>query len=280
MIQIGMMNTLTVTEVRKYGYILDGGNREILLPMIECTKVLKKGDKADVFIYNDQKESLKATMKRPAACVGQFAVLTVKDVTSFGAFLDWGIGKDLFLPSRLQKREYTPGEFALVYLTLDHEKSGILATTYIEEFLSYEPTDLKEHQKVELLVIGRSKLGYNIIVNDRYRGIVFNSDVVTELERGLRTEGYVKQIREDGKLDCTIKPIGFRSQNSENEQIILDAFAGKKILHYSDKSPSEQIRSAFGMSKKQFKSALGTLYRKKWILIHNDRIELIGKDDS
>lgn len=275
MISIGRFNTLTVTSASYRGYTLDGGNQEIFLPAYEVKKPLHVGEKVTVFIYNDQKSSLKATMREPVAQVGEFAVMTVKDVQPFGAFLDWGIPKDLFLPSKHQKREYTAGEFALVRLILDYEKSGVIGTSFIEEYISYDTQQLHTGQKVDMLVIGESKLGYNLIVNDAYRGMLFRSDALIEIERGMRITGYIRQIREDGKLDCVLKPIGFTPAVQENQRIILDALEEHGgVLYLHDRSPAELIRDQLHMSKKQFKAAIGTLYKAKRIRIEEDRILL------
>ncbi len=275
MIRIGAFNTLTVKTVTKSGYLLDGGSREIFLPKSDVPNPLKTGDAVDVFIYNDQKESLKATTQRPHAQIDEFAVLTVKHVTGFGAFLDWGIQKDLFLPAKHQKREYKIGEYALVRLILDHEKTGVLGTTFCEEYISYDPSGLKEGDKVSMLIIGESKLGYNVIVDNAYRGIVFRSDALRILKRGTVVTGYVKHIREDGKLDCSLKPIGFVPAVHENQAIILKAIrrAGG-VLYLHDKSSPEEIREQLGMSKKQFKAAIGTLYKQGKITILPDSIKL------
>ncbi len=274
MISIGSYNTLTVTSVQPKEYLLDGGNQDISLPRYEQKKTLKVGEKVTVFIYNDQKGSLKATTHKPYAQVGQFAVLTVKDVLDFGAFLDWGIQKDLFLPTKHQKREYEAGEFALVRLILDHEQEGVLGTTFIEDYISYEPVDLEVGTRVEMLIIGESKLGANVIVNDRYRGIIFRSDTSQPLVRGERIPGYVKQIREDGKLDCSLKPIGFIPALQENQQIILQSLEDHDgVLHLHDKSSADEVRNELHMSKKQFKAAIGSLYREKRIRILKDHIE-------
>ena len=275
MLQIGKMNQLTVTSENRQGFLLDGGNRQVLLPKREVTDIVKVGEKITVFIYNDQKESLKATMRKPKGLVDQCAVLNVKDVTSFGIFLDWGISKDLFVPTKNLKRDYEAGDYALVRLVLDFEKTGVIGTTYIEDFISYEPEGLEPGSEVSMVVVGLSKLGANVIVNDTYRGIVFNSDLVTPLERGERVTGYVKHIREDGKLDCTVKPIGFRPAVNENQQIILSKLEKNGgVLYLHDKSPSETIRTELGMSKKQFKAAVGTLYRQRLIALYDNRIEL------
>ncbi len=278
MLQIGKMNELTITASNSIGYLLDGGNREVLLPKRGLTSPLKKGEKVTVFVYNDQKESLKATVKRPLALLDDFAILTVRDVTSFGMFLDWGIQKDLFVPSKNLKREYEIGEYALVKLILDFEETGILGTTYVEDHISYEPKGLERGSEVSLLVIGISKLGVNVIINDLHRGIVFNSDILNSLKRGDHIKGYVKLIREDGKIDCTLKPIGFRSAVTENQQIILKALernGGELYLH--DKSSADAIRHELNMSKKQFKAAVGTLYKMRRIKILQNRIELFKR---
>ena len=274
MIAIGKFNTLTVKSANSRGYLLDGGTQDIFLPKNDPPNPLKAGEKTTVFIYNDQKDSLKATTDKPYAQVGEFAVLTVKDVLDFGAFLDWGIQKDLFLPTKQQKREYMVGEFALVRLILDHEQTGVLGSTYCEEYLSYEPKDLKKGSKVEMLIIGESKLGNNVIVDNKYRGIIFHSDITRPLTRGEKITGYIKQIREDGKLDCTLKPIGFIPALQENQHIIMDALKESGgVLYLHDKSSSDEIRDQLHMSKKQFKAAIGTLYRRHAVSIEKDRIE-------
>jgi predicted RNA-binding protein (virulence factor B family) len=275
MISIGTYNTLKIESIHSKEYILDGGNRKLPLPKHELSPPGRVGQFVEVFVYNDQKESLKATTTPPYAQVGEFAILTVKHTTSFGAFLDWGITKDLFVPKKHQKRDYEEGEYALVYLMLDHEGTGVLGTTYCEDHISYAPDDLSEGDAVDMLVIGESKLGFNVIVNNSYRGIVYRSDVLKPIERGKHITGYIKQKREDGKLDCTLKPIGFIPALEENQQIVLKALKkAKGTLMLHDKSSPDQIRDELHMSKKQFKAAIGTLYKDGTIRILPDRIEL------
>ncbi|MGM0432444.1 MAG: CvfB family protein [Spirochaetota bacterium] len=275
MIQIGRYNTLKIESVSTHVYTLDGGNRKLLLPRKELPNPARVGESVEVFVYNDQKESLKATTQRPHAQVGEFAVLTVKEIQPFGAFLDWGIQKDLFLPAKNQKRHYKPGEFALVYLILDFEQTGVLGTTFVEQHLSYSPTDIREGQQVSMLVIGHSKLGANVIVNNTYRGIVYQNDLLKPLVRGETVTGYIKQVREDGKLDCTIKPVGFKPAVHENQDIILKQLRRHDgVLYLHDKSSPDEIRKLLQMSKKHFKAAIGTLYREKKITIHDDHIAL------
>jgi predicted RNA-binding protein (virulence factor B family) len=275
MVAIGRFNHLKIESIKGKDYILDGGNRKLSLPGYEVAIPKKVGQYVDVFVYNDQKESLKATCAKPYAQVGEFAVLTVKHTTSFGAFLDWGIAKDLFVPKKHQKREYVEGDYALVYLMLDHEQTGVLGTTYCEDHISYSPDELSFGDKVEMLIIGESKLGFNVIVNNAYRGIVYRSDIVKPLDRGERITGYVKNKREDGRLDCSLKPLGFIPAVRENQQIILDALKkAKGELFVHDKSSPEQVRDMLHMSKKQFKAAAGTLLKEGKIEILPDRIKL------
>ncbi|MFC1748676.1 S1 RNA-binding domain-containing protein [Pseudomonadota bacterium] len=275
MAEIGQTNTLRVVKEVPFGVYLDGDeDGEILLPKRYVPEDCSVGDSLDVFLYFDSEDKLIATTQRPRAVVGKFAYLQVKELSNVGAFLDWGLPKDLLVPFPAQKRRMEEGKSYIVYVSLDNE-GRIVATSKIDKFLDKWPARYEEGQEVNLMIAERTEMGYKAIINHRHWGLIHDTDVFKSLRYGKKIKGYIKTIREDGKIDLYLSKAGYGKVDDLAERI-LEALAergGFIALH--DKSPAEEIKHTFGESKKSFKSAIGALYKQKKIKIEKDGIRLV-----
>jgi len=277
MATIGKRNILSVVRASQPGLYLDGGELgEILLPGRYIPKDLKPKDKLDVFVYRDSEDRLVATTETPNAMVGEFACMKVISLhENIGAFLDWGLSKDLLLPFREQEFPVRVGDRLIVYVCLDVASKRILATTRINRHLNRETPAYRDGQPVNILVIGRSPLGYNAIVDNAHRGLLYKCDLATPLEIGLKTKGFVRTVRSGGKIDLALDASGYRRVAPLTNQIVemLQASGGK--LAFDDDSTPVAIRQKFGVSKKAFKQALGKLYKTRRIAFTKPGIELL-----
>lgn len=272
MASIGLFNTLTVLRETASGYYLDGGSLgEILLPGTHAPKDLAWGSEIEVFIYPDSEDRLVATTERPLATAGEFACLEVLTVhPQIGAFLDWGLGKDLLLPFREQAERVEAGERVVVYIKVDERSQRVVATTKWKRFLEPAPRRLAAGERVSFLITHRTPLGYHAIVEGRCGGLLYHSALGIELEVGSVRDGYVLNQRPDGKLDLGLDAPGPRSMGDLGEKImaVLEAQAGS--MPFDDHSSPEDIREVFGTSKKAFKRALGTLYKQRRIVFPSE----------
>jgi len=275
MLQIGRKNQLKVLKILSLGAFLDAEDQgEVLLPAREMPANCKVGDTIDVFISFDSEDRLVATTTMPIAMVGEFALLKVVAVEKVGAFLDWGLSKNLFLPFAEQSRRLTVGQEIIVYIYLD--KSGrISASMRLERNIDKNTDEYQENQKVELLIIGHTDLGYKAIIEGRHIGVLYKNEVFQKLEYGDFVTGYVKKIRTDGKLDLTLqKPDGTDVEDIANRILkALDAHQG--FIPVNDKTPASEIYRLFGVSKKKYKIALGGLYKKRIIRVDDDGIRRV-----
>lgn len=275
---IGKRNVLPIVRSAPPGFYLDGGTHgEILLPGRLIPPGAVVGGTIDVFVYRDSEDRLVATPQKPLAMVGQFAMLRVVSINPrIGVFLDWGMDKDLLLPMREMFRPVSGGEFVLVQIVLDEKSDRLIATSRLNRRLTFpEPGTYREGDGVSLMVMSRSPLGYNMIVNDAHRGMLYDSDAPGRLEPGDRFEGYIRLVRPDGKLDLALGKSGYRRIGPLTDQILAALMEKGGHLPYSDNSPPEEIREYFGVSKKAFKQAIGSLFRERRIYIDTDGIRLV-----
>ncbi|MCD8166696.1 MAG: S1-like domain-containing RNA-binding protein [Bacteroides sp.] len=271
-IELGRFNWLAVVKEVDFGVYLDGGEEgEILLPARYVPEEIQVGEEIRVFIYLDMEERLVATTLTPYIQVGEFANLEVSWVNQYGAFLNWGLMKDLFVPFREQKVKMEKGNRYMVYAYVDEESFRIIASAKIEKFLSKEPPPYKAGDEVNLLIWQKTDLGYKVIVENRYSGMLFNNEIFrTDIRSGLRLSGFIKQVREDGKIDLTLQSSS--RENLEDFSMELLAYIrnnGGKIA-LGDKSPAEDIYATFSVSKKIFKKAVGDLYKRCLIRLEED----------
>lgn len=276
MLNIGNYNTLRIIKILSFGAYLDGGEgKEILLPTRYVPDGAQVGDEVKVFIYHDNEGRLIATTLHPNAVVGEFAFMQVKSVNTTGAFLDWGLMKDLLVPYKEQKLTMREGKWYLVYVRLDHVTGRIMASARIEKFLNNIPPKYKFNQEVDLLVADDTEIGYKVIVNNLHWGMVYHNQVFQRLEKGEHLKGYVKEIREDDKLDISLAPLGYQKVDGVAQTILQALQVQNGFLPVHDKSDPEVIYSLFRCSKKAFKQAIGALYRQHRIALEPDGIRLI-----
>lgn len=263
MIIPGTYNTLSITKIVDFGVYLDGGDSgEILLPMKWVPENTKPNDNLEVFIYFDSSDRLIATTMKPYAMVGDFAFLRVKAVNDVGAFLDWGLEKDLLLPYREQTYTVIKDEYYPVFIFSDSQ-GRLAATMNLDKCIDKDTTVLKEGEEVDLFIYSATDLGFKAIINNRFEGILYANEVFRRLHRGERTKGLIKKIREeDGKIDLTLYKMGYENKIEELSTLIISKLKENNgFLAISDNSPAEDIYSLFGMSKKNFKKAIGNLYK-------------------
>ena len=266
MANIGKINRLQVLRSTDFGLILDGGNLgDILLPNRYVSKASSPGDTVEVFLMSDSEDRLTATTLRPKAMVGEFACLRVASATHIGAFLDWGLPKDLFVPFREQKVEMHEGQSYVVRVYLDETSGRIAASAKLDKFLDRAPANYKTGEKVQLMICDKTDLGFKAIVNGRHWGILFYNEVFQPLDRGQRIDGFIKQVRADGKIDLCLQKPGFEKVTDLTDVILNHIKAQGGFMPVTDKSPPEEIYRLFGVSKKTYKQAIGALYKKRLI---------------
>ncbi|MBC7487589.1 MAG: GntR family transcriptional regulator, partial [Cytophagaceae bacterium] len=233
-------------------------------------------DEIDVFVYRDSEDRLIATTLEPRIQLNGFASLRVKDVNDFGAFLDWGLEKDLMVPYREQTTRMRVGQYQIVYLYVDETTGRLAATNKLDRFLEDESEDLKEGQQVDLLVWTETDLGYNVVINQRYKGLLYKNQIFSVVEPGDEVTGYIKYVREDKKIDVSLQQQGF-ANIEVNAQVVLDRLKKNNgFLALTDDSSPEEIMDELQMSKKTFKKAIGTLYKQKLIVLEDKGISLLS----
>jgi predicted RNA-binding protein (virulence factor B family) len=274
-LQLGKFNRLTVARRAEQGLYLSGGPEDILLPNRYIPEGAEIGDEIDVFVYLDNEERLVATTEHPYAEVGDFAWLEVAWVNQFGAFLDWGLMKDLFVPFREQKMKMQKGRSYLVHIHLDPETYRIMASAKVERYLSNDYPPYHGGDEVDALIWQKTDLGFKVVVDNQFAGLLFDDEIFRELHSGDRLRAYVKQVRPDGKIDLSLQRKGQRAVKDFSEILLehLQTHGGHTAL--GDKSPADEIYAVFGVSKKAFKKAVGDLYRRRLIVIADDGISLV-----
>ena len=278
MIEIGKHNTLTALRMTSVGmYLGNAEDEEVLLPNKYVPETLKVDDDITVFIYKDSEDRIIATNLEPKILLNEFACLIVKDVNNIGAFLDWGLEKDLLVPFREQSKKMEIGKRYPVYLYLDERTGRLAASSKTDSFLERQHVDLNVGDKVNVLICYTSDLGVNVIINNKYKGIIYHNELFTYITIGDKVEGYVKNIREEGKIDITLQKLGYQQIESSAEFILEKLRASKGVLKLTDKSDSEEIMFRLQMSKKNFKKAIGGLYKKGLIRLEEDGIYLVEK---
>lgn len=278
MAEIGRINTLTVKRMRDYGAHLDGGETgDIILPKKYVPKECRPGDKVEVFVYADREEHLRATTQKPNATVGQFAKLRVVTNSPSGAYLDWGVQKDLLVPKNEQQTKMEEGKSYIVFVFLDKKTNRITASSKLDKFLDLQPPDYEAGEAVDLFICDKTDLGYKVIVNNSHWGMVYKNEVFQKLHLGQQLKGYIKLIREDLKIDICLQQSGYQRVDDISRSILKTIKDLGGSITITDKSPPNDIYVQFGVSKKTFKKAIGTLYKKKLITMDVNGIKLIRK---
>lgn len=277
-IKVGDYNILKVIRKVAFGFYLDDGEEGILLPIRFANPGLQIDDEIKVFIYHDSDNRLIATTQTPYAIVGEIAKLKVVDVTKQGAFLDWGLMKDLFVPVTKQLGGMRLGAEYLVKLYLDEQTGRVAATEKIDFLLSNEELTVKEKEIVSLIVYRKTELGYAMIINNRHLGLLHNNEIYRDMVIGDKLEGFIKTIRPDHKIDVVLGKPGFQKVEDESAKILRLLAENDGYLPYHDKSDPEDIYSFFGMSKRLFKMTTGILYKQQKIVFTQTGIQLIVAD--
>lgn len=278
MTDIGRMNRLTVTKAVDFGLYLDGGELgEILLPKRYIPGATNVGDQVDVFIYLDSEDRLIATTETPKIMVGECANLKVISTTPIGAFLDWGLPKDLLVPFREQAQPMQEGQSYPVLAYIDQHTNRIVATSRLNKYLSDKALYLAPQQEVDLLIYQRTDLGYMAVIDNRCTGLLFHQDILQPIDLGQRLKGYIKEIRRDKKVTLCLQLQGPEARDELSQQILDDLQAQGGISTLTDKSSPEDIHKTFSASKASYKRALGTLYKQRLIKIEKDKITLLKK---
>lgn len=280
MIRLGDYNTLKILRRAEQGFYLEGDETgDILLPNRYITRGMHIGDEVEVFIYLDQEERPIATTETPYAKVGEFACLEVAWTNQYGAFLKWGLMKDLFCPFREQKQRMEIGRRYIVYVKIDDESYRLMATAKVDKLIETPSADdlsqLQHGQEVDCLVWQKTDLGFKTIINNRFQGQLYDNQIFRPLHGGDRLTAYVDHVRQDGKIDLTLQPTG-RQQTLDFAEVLLRyLYENNGYCELDDHSPSELIADRFKVSKKVFKKAIGDLYRRRLITIENDGLHLV-----
>jgi len=274
-IELGKFNQLEVVKQVDFGMYLDGGEEgEILLPTRYVPEDCKVGDWLNVFLYLDNEERLIATTLTPLVQVGEFACLEVSWVNQFGAFLNWGLMKDLFVPFSEQKMKMQVGNKYVIHAYIDDESFRIVASAKVDRYLSKEKAPYQPGEEVNILIWQKTDLGFKAIIENMYSGLLYDSEIFQTLHTGDTLKAYIKQVREDGKIDLLLQKPG-QAKVEDFSATLLDYIReqGGRIA-LNDKSPAEEIYATFGVSKKTFKKAVGDLYKKHLVVLEEDGIRI------
>jgi len=276
MAELGKVNRLKIIRTVEFGVYLDALNLgEILMPIRYVPSGSKEGDEVEVFISLDSEDRLIATTDKPVAMVGEFGYMEVVGESQYGAFVDWGLMKDLFVPFREQKLKMEQGRSYLIRVYIDKETNRIAGSGRIERFLDNTPPDFEVGQEVDLYIYSESEMGFSAIINNTHTGILYHSELFKVVRKGMRTKGFIKKIREDDKIDLSLEPIGYKKKIDDLSQRVLDALAKSNgFLALSDKTDPDVIYNALDMSKKNFKKSIGSLFKAGLITISDEGIKL------
>ncbi|MFO7822705.1 MAG: S1-like domain-containing RNA-binding protein [Cyclobacterium sp.] len=272
--ELGLISQLPINRFTDNGaYLKLSDDGEVLIPKRYLSGSEKEGDILEVFVYTDSEDRPVAVTDHPLALLDQFAVLEVKDVTGIGAFLDWGLEKDLLLPNSEMRQKLDKGDKVLVMVCIDHKTNRLLGVSKYEDFILSDTSIFEVGQEVEALVFEKTDLGFKALINGFYEGLIYGNETFKPLEAGDKVRAFVKKIREDNKIDLQLTPIG-RQKFEEGAEVILNKLSEDPFLPLNDKSDPERIRDILGMSKKQFKQCIGQLYKRKKIILKEDGIYL------
>lgn len=277
MLQIGTYHTLEILRLTPPGLFLGDGDKEneVLLPNKYIPATYEIGDSIRVFVYQDFDERVVATTLTPKIELNGFALLEVVDNSKIGAFMDWGLEKDLLVPFSEQSSRMRIGGRYLIYMYFDEVSGRLVGTQKYKKFLSNEDINFNEGDEVDIIIADNTPLGVNVIVNGRHRGLIYHDDIFKNIENGESHKGYIRMIREENKLDISLQPIGFAAIEPNADKILALLRMNKGKMAVGDSSSPELIYEQFGMSKKLFKKSLGLLYRQKLIRMTDEGIELV-----
>ena len=278
MVEIGKFNELRFIKKTENGLILTEGEKEVLLPYVYAPEGAEIGDNLHVFVYIHSDGRLMATTETPIAQVDEFAFLEVVDENENGAFMDMGIGKDVFVPNKEQKRPMKIGQKYVVFLYNDEKTERITASSYLSDFINQDEHDFEEGDEVRLLITDESDLGFSAIINQRFMGLLYRNEVFEDLKPGDQKRGFIKKIREGNKIDLSLQVIGFKHILDLKDSLMIDLQENNGSILLGDKSSPEDIYNRLKISKKAFKKAIGSLYKERLITISDHEIKLVPKE--
>lgn len=271
--EIGKYSELEVVKLLDFGAYLDGEEKgEILLPIRQVPPNTEIGSKVEVFLYTDSEDRLIATCKEPIAIAEEFAVLQVAEVNKMGAWLEWGLDKHLLVPFREQKQDMEAEKSYLVYIYLDHESQRLVASSKLDKFLDNIPPEYEEGQEVDILITNKTEIGYTAVINNLHSGLLYQNEVFQKIYRGNKMTAFIKKVREDEKIDLVLERPGYGKIDGISKAILNKIKEHGGYLLLTDKSSPEEIQKMFGISKKNFKKAIGTLYKQKMIVLEEKGI--------
>jgi predicted RNA-binding protein (virulence factor B family) len=280
MVAKGQYNDLRIVKKTESGLILTDGDSEVLLPYFDVPKNAELGDNINVFVYVKKDGQLVATTKKPLACVGDFAFLTVVDDNEDGAFLDLGLDKDIFVPTREQKRPMFKGDSHVVYLFLDETNDRMVASSKLLNFVEIDEINLEEGDEVSLLIVDRSDMGYNAIIDNKYIGLLYTNELFDILYPGETRKGWIKKIRVEGKIDLSLQPMGYGHILDSKDSILEELKHAGGSIALGDKSSPEEIYDRFKISKNAFKKVIGGLYKDRMITISDYEIKILIDEEA
>ncbi len=273
--KVGEYNELVVVKELDFGIYFREGDVEILMPTKWIPEGTKIGDTLNVFVFRDSDDRLIATTVKPFAIADTFAYLTAKQVNEIGAFMDWGMDKDLLVPFREQAQRMEPGKSYVVFVYLDEETDRLVGSTKLSRFIIREDIDVMEGDIVDLLIYSETDLGFNAIVNNLYSGLIYKNEIYESIRIGDKLQGYVKRVREDEKIDLSLQKSGYELVDDVKWRILKLIKDQNGILALNDNSSPEEIKSKLQISKKAFKKAVGALYRERLVKLTDKGVELI-----
>lgn len=277
MIEIGKYNELRFIKKTDSGLILTDGEKEVLLPHNLAPEDVQPGDNLHVFTYIHSDGRIMATTETPLAQAGEFAFLEVTDLNEQGAFMDMGIGKELFVPEREQRKPMKIGHKYVVFLFNDENNDRITGSSLLEDFIAQDEHDLDEGDEVQLLITDESDLGFSAIINQRYLGLLYHNEIFEKLKPGDLKRGFIKKIREENKIDLSLQVIGFRHIIDLKESLMAELQGNGGIINLGDKSSPEDIYRQLKISKKAFKKAVGSLYKERRVVVSDHEVKLASK---
>lgn len=273
MIEIGKIQELEIGRRVDFGCYLTDGNDEVLIPAKYVPDTAEVGDKLNVFVYTDHQSRPVAVTIMPIGQLGDIVGLQVNAVTDFGAFLDNGLEKDLFVPNKEQAADMKAGGVYAVKMVMDHKTNRMIGSSKVAAFLRKDNEGLEEGQEVRIVVWQQTDLGYKVIVNSEYQGLIYHNEIFGEVRLGDNRKGYIKKLREDGKIDVALQKQGYEAVSDMSNIILRSLSENGGVLELGDKSSPDEIREAFGMSKKNFKKILGGLYKAGQVEIFDFQIK-------
>ena len=274
--KIGEFNDLTILRFTSVGaYLADSEDNDVLLPNKYLTEDMLLDDVINVFVYRDSEDRAVATTEKPYIEMGGFAFLKATAVSHFGAFVDWGLEKELMVPFKEQNLKLEEGRYYLTHLFLDEQTDRVVGSTRVNRYFQDCTEEMEPETEVDLLICETTDLGVKVVVNNKYSGLIFRSDISKAIKRGDRIKGYVAKVREDGKIDVRLDKAGYDNRIVGSAQELLELLQKEKTLNLTDKSDPDTIREIVGMSKKTFKQAVGNLYRQRLITLGDGKISIV-----